>query len=468
MGRLPAMGVQAENPPRWDGLLEVLGMAWPIILGIMSFTVMQFVDQVMVSRLGRDALAAVGSAGIWAFTLSTFFLGVVRCVATFASQSLGRGEKENCAHYTWQGIYIAVMTGAVALLLWPLAGPLFRLMRHSEAVTRLELVYFRVRLFGYVFIAWQASLASFYEAVNRPRIPMYVALVSNVLNVVLDYVLIFGKWGFPAFGIGGAAVATVVSLATQVALLQWVFTGREMNREYNTRRAYGIDAVKIRELLRIGWPNGIAFLLDVATWGVFTSIIVGGLGTVQLAAHNAASNFMHLSFMPALGLNHAVAAIVGRWIGRGDIATAKARTYTAMRLAMVYMFVMGIVLAVFGRYLIWRCFSTDPEVIRLGRMLLILAAVFQAFDAVNITCIGALRGAGDTRWMAVAMFVAAYSVFLPLSLFLARMLGWGAVGAWIGATVYVIGLSGVLFGRFRGERWRHISIFTQDRVQPAV
>ena len=216
--------------------------------------------------------------------------------------------------------------------------------------------------------------------------------------------------------------------------------------------------------LRIGWPNGVAFLLDVAVWGVFTSVIVGRLGTTQLAAHNVAGNFIHIAFMPAVGLNHAVAAIVGRWIGRGDVATAKARTYTAMKLAVGYMVVVGVGLAVFGRPLIRLCFSKDLDVIRLGHRLLILAATFQAFDAINIITMGALRGAGDTRWMAVVMFLAACLVFLPLAIVLGWVAHWGAVGAWVGATVYIVGLSGVLFARFQGERWKQICIFTEDRT----
>jgi Na+-driven multidrug efflux pump len=169
-----------------------------------------------------------------------------------------------------------------------------------------------------------------------------------------------------------------------------------------------------------------------------------------------------LSFLPALGLNQAIAAIVGQWIGRKDVPRAKARTYTAMRLAVAYMTFVGVTLAVFGGPLIRIAFSQNPEVIQLGWILLILCAAFQGFDAVNIVLFGALRGVGDTRWMMWATFLGGYLVFLPVALVLAFVLGWGAIGAWLGATVYIVLLSGVVFLRFRGEGWRSVRIFESD------
>lgn len=448
------------------GLHEILRMAAPIIVGSFSFTIMQFVDQWMVSWLGKEALAAVGSAGVWSFLLATFFLGVVGCVATFVSQCLGRGEKQKCAQYAWQGAYLSVGAGLTALVLFPLSGSLFGWMRHSPEVTRLETIYFQVRLLGFGFIVWQAALSSFFQAVSRPRIPMVVALIANTLNIILDYLLIFGKLGFPKWGIGGAALATVISLIVQCVLLQWIFLSAAYDQEFRSRTAYRLDLVKVRELLRIGWPSGLTFFLDMFNWAIFTSYLVGRSGDAALAAHSAAINYMHVSFMPVVGLNHAVAPIVGQWIGRGRVETAKARTYTAMKLAIAYMFTMGLGMATFAPQLL-RVFSSDPEVLRVGRIILILAATFQAFDAVNIVTMGALRGAGDTRFMMWAFLGAGYAFFLPLAYVLAVSLKWGAIGAWVGATCYIIGLSGVLFLRFYTEGWRHVQIFERDSLEPS-
>ena len=159
------------NEPRWAGLREVMAMSWPIILGSLSHTVMEFMDKFMVAQLGTAPLAAVGSAGLWSFVMSTVIIGIVGCVSTFVGQSLGRGETANCARYAWQGLYVGLGAGLVALVLLPACGPLFRLMNHAPEVTRLELLYFRIRLLGYVPMAWACAFAAFFQAVNRPRIP---------------------------------------------------------------------------------------------------------------------------------------------------------------------------------------------------------------------------------------------------------------------------------------------------------
>jgi MATE family multidrug resistance protein len=434
-------------------------MSWPIILGSVSYTVMEFFDKWMVAKLGTEPLAAVGSSGLWSFTLSTLFLGIVGCVSVFAAQSLGRDRKEDCARYAWQGIYLSIAAGLLTLLLWPLSGPLFRSMHHGEVVQGLELSYFRIRLLGYIPMAWTTALAAFFQAVNRPRVPMWTAVVANINNLVFNYLLIFGKFGFPALGISGAAISTVMSQTLQLVLLQAVFTGPSFHREFRTRSAWRFDPALLRQLIRIGLPSGTSMFLDIFNWGIFTSYVVGRFGDVSLAAHNVAITFMQVCFMPAVAVNQGIAAIVGQWVGRGDIPRAKARTYTAIRLAMTYMTCMGLIFALFGGRLIESMFSHDPGVIQLGHRLLILAAIFQAFDAVNIICMGALRGAGDTRWIMWLMFIGAYLFFLPLALVLAFPMQGGAFGAWIGATIYIILLSGVLFARFHGAKWRHIDIF---------
>lgn len=455
-------GLTGES--RWAGMSEVLRMSLPIIIGTLSFTFMQFIDQMMVARLGKDALAAVGSAGIWSHLLAAFFMGVIGCVNTFSSQSLGRNQFENCSRYAWQGVYLAVLTGAAALLLWPFSESVFGWMGHSESVTQYEVSYFRVRLFGYVFIGLQSAFASFFLAVRTPKVPMFCALFSNTLNIGMNYLLIFGKFGFPRLEVRGAALATVASLGVNSALLFAVFLGPTFNNVFRTRHTIKLDFMRIGELFRIGAPAGITGFLDLATWSIFTSVIVGRFGTVELAAHVTTMEFLHLSFMPAVGIHMGLTAIVGQWIGREDIPRAKARTYTAMKLCIIYMTCMGVFLAVFAKPLTRACFSTDPEVVELAQVLLIFCAVFQAFDAVNITAIGALRGAGDTLWMSIVLFVFGYFVFIPMALLFSLVLKLGVVGAWLGATVYIIGISGLLFWRFYSERWRRIRIFKSDRI----
>lgn len=452
---------------RWTGIQEVMRMSGPIILGMLSFTIMEFFDKAMVSYVSTEALAAVGSSGIASFSMSTLYMGIISVVTTFAAQCYGRGEKHLCARYCWQGIYLSLSGLIFGIALWPLSGPLFRVMGHEPAVTALELIYFRIRLAGYVFIGINTATAGFFQAINHSRIPMYAAIFGNILNLILNYLLIFGKYGFPQLGIGGAALATVFSMAFQSFFLLFVFLNKRFDDTFNTRTSWRFDWNRIRELVRIGMPAALTMFLDVANWWLFVAFIVGRFGAVQLAANTVAISFMHVCFLPAVGLNHGIAAIVGQWLGRGDAPRAKSRTYTAIKIAIFYMVVMGTTFALFGDKIILFVFHTEKDVASLGHKILILAAFFQAFDASNIVCTGALRGAGDTRWMMFMTFIMSYFVFLPLAILFGIVLKGGALGAWVGSTLFIMILSAVLFYRFYTEAWRGINIFAYSDLNKA-
>ncbi len=462
--------VPIHEEPRWTGVREVVTMSGPIVLGMLSFTFMEFFDKAMVSYVSTDALAAVGSAGIGSFTLSTLYMGIISVVSTFVAQCYGRGEKHLCARYCWQGHYLALLGILFGAVLWPLSVPLFDAMGHTPEVTRLELEYFRTRLLGYVFIGVSTSLAGFFQAVNKSYIPMFAAIFGNSLNLVFNYLLIYGKFGFPRMEVTGAALATVISSLFQTVFLGVIFLNSKYHAEYQTRSFWQFDWNRTREMFRIGAPSAMTMFLDVANWWVFVAFIVGRFGSVPLAANAVALSFMHVCFLPAVGLNHGISAIVGQWLGRGDIARAKARTYTAMRIAVSYMCVMGVTFALYGDRIILFVFHTEMDVAVLGHKILIISACFQGFDAINIICTGALRGAGDTRWMMIMTFIMSYMVFLPLAVFFGIIMKGGVLGAWSGTMLFIILLSAVLFRRFYSEVWRGINIFkysgADDMVSP--
>ena len=460
--------VHQKDEPRWTGVREITVMSGPIILGSLSFAIMEFTDRVMVNMLGTEALAAVGSASIWSYTVSTLLLGIVGCVGTFVAQCMGRNEPHLCGRYAWQGLYLSLLAGLISIVLYPLAPWLFGLMGHDPEVTRLELEYFQPRIFSYLPLAFVTTLAVFFQASSYAVVPMVMAIIGTAVNVVLNYMLIYGNWGAPAMGIAGSAWATNASMFLQFILLFAVFLSGPFHRQFNTRGNIGFDRAKVMELVRVGGPAGGMMFLDVANWSIFISFVVGRLGAVPLAANNVALSFMQLSFIPAFALNQGVSAIVGQYIGRGDFERAKARTYTALRMAMSYMVFMGIIFAIFGSDLIQFVFNPEEAlVLSLGHELLIVAAVFQIFDAICIVMSGALRGAGDTRWMLVVTFLSAYVVFIPCATLLAFRFDGGALGAWVGAALYIFVLSGFMGWRFRSERWRHINIFSESTPVPA-
>jgi len=443
---------------------EVMAMSGPIILSTLSYSLMGFVDRVMVGWVSEDALAAVMSADIASYSLSTLFMGIVGIVGTFAAQCYGRNEHTDCSRYCWQGLWLSLSGVLFALVLLPLSRPLFDSMLHTAAVTRLELVFFRIRLIGYLFVGAMAAFTGFFQAVNHPSIPMASAIIGNAANFILNYALIFGHFGLPAMGIAGSATATVLAMALQCVLLFGVFLSPRFHSRYATRTTWAFDPRRLRELVQVGVPAAMSMFLDVANWWIWISFIIGRFGTVQMAANTVALSFNQFCFMPVIGLHMGISAIVGQWIGRGDPDRARARTHTTLKIAATYMVCMGLVFAAFGGVLARAVFNPDnPDIVPLAARLLVLAALFQAFDAANITYMGAMRGAGDTRWMMWMTLIIAYGFGLPLSCFLGFKMGLETYGAWIGATVYVIALSAALISRFESGRWRRISIFTETR-----
>ena len=463
----PENGAAGQRQSQGAARREVLYMALPMIVAMASSTVMHFVDSWMVSRVGTSEIAAVAPAGAWVFILIGFLIGLLSCTSTFVGQSFGAGNYRDCARYAWQGVYISLVLGGAAILLWPTAPALFAAVGHGAEVQQREVIYFQVRLFSITGLTMSVALGSFFQAVSRPRIPMVVVILANVVNAVLDYVLIFGKLGFEPMGIRGAAIATVIASSIQGLIMLAVFLTPSFNEKFSSRRTAQWDWHRIGRLFNIGWAAGLNFALDVASWSVFTNFLVGRLGDIPLAASNIANQIMHLSFMPTFGLSMATTALAGQWIGRNEFGEAKRRTYIALKIAMAYMFTMGMLFLLFRRQLI-SFFRNDPEVVAIGSSILIVAAVFQIFDAIAIVTRGALKGAGDTRWVAAFTVGYAWLVFLPASYLMAFKLGLGAVGAWMGAAVYIFCLALTLLWRYHSDRWRTIDIFGESEVAPSA
>ena len=468
----PLTGPSAHEPvlPVYRSPLhEVLSMALPPLVGMMSVSVMQFADFWMVARIGKEETAAVSPAGILVFVFISFFGGALSCTNTFVSQDFARRKFADCARYTWQGIYIALVAGLASLLLWPLAPAIFAGMGHEAALQPLEVSYFRWRLLSIGSMAVMMTLSGFFQGVSRPRITMVTSVAANGLNIFLNWVLIHGHLGLPRLEITGAAIATSIAAGLQAAALVTIFLTGRFARTFETRRQWRWDLRRARKLLHIGWPAGLQWMLDVLSWGVFTGWLVGRLGADPLAASNIAAQIMHLSFFPTVGLGVATTALVGQYIGRGDPETAHARAMTTLKLGMAYMGLMGVLFFVFRRELI-ALFTAenDPTIIAIGANTLILAAFFQAFDAMCIIYSSALKGAGDTRFPAVVSIAYNWLIFLPSSLLMGWVLGWGAVGAWGGATLFICALGLTLRWRWNRGTWKKIDIFRVKRFDPSV
>lgn len=473
---------RSPDGPGRSPLGEMLHIAAPTVLGMLSYTVMQFVDKFFCSKLGVEELAAAGNGGVAAWFPCSVMAALLGVINTFVSQHLGAGRPERGSAYAWAGLWMSTLMWAVVLLPYAWYLPeVFSTMRHlagvedvNEKVRALEVDYARVLLAGMVFSLWARGLSQFFYGMHRPMVATVGVIAGNLVNFVLTYALVFGKWGFPAWGVAGSAVGTVIGTIIEAGIPLAVFLSRQYDAKYGTRHAWRLNMDAVRDILRIGWPSALMFGNEMVCWWVFMSGFVAKFGP----AHNAASwitlQYMHVSFMPAVGMSVAVQAMVGKAIGAGTPEIARARVRLGVQLTMAYMGVCALAMVLFRGPLVSiflndpsaalesgaELSATDPAVVlHIGSQLLILAAVFQMFDAVGITMVGALRGAGDTLWPGVVTMILAWSLIIAGGGAIIRL--WpelGALGPWIGAAVYIIAFALAMAWRWKSGAWRRMKL----------
>lgn len=454
---------------RFTGLAEVLRMSVPASTSMLSKTLTQFVDALMVAQLGPAAISAQGIAAVMAFVPESFTLGTLGVVNTFVSQNLGAGRLRRCGSYAWAGQTIALL---MAILIVPMvffARPLFAAIGHEANVQAFEILYFRYMILAIPLTVCTRVLETFFYGIHRPGIVVAGAIIANVFNVLGNYALIFGHFGFPAMGLEGAAIASVASFGLHLTVLASVFLSTGFHRRYGTRLVGAMRVRQCIDILRIGWPAGVTFLIDILIWSLFAAKMIGRFGTENLNASTAAVRYMHLSFLPAVGISIATTALVGKYIGEGRPDLARKRAHTALRVAMIYMGTCALAFLVFRHEMVRLFVHVSPKlaadgmdaerIVAIGGRIMVCAAMFQIFDAMAIVFNGALRGAGDTRWPMVISTVLCM-VFLGggslLMVHAAPELE--GLGPYIAATAYIIALGLAMAWRFESGAWRRINL----------
>lgn len=441
---------------RAGGVREVAALAAPIVLTQLSQTVMHVVDSAFVGHLGAAPLGAMGFAGIWLWTVFCVFNGCATGVQTFVSQAHGAGRGATAGRWAWTALAAVVAPAGFAVAGFALlVDPFLDLVGAAPDLHQHAADFVRMRPLGFVALAVWMVLASFFRGIGDTRTPLVATLVANACNAVLCWALVFGHLGLPAMGVAGAGLATSLAEWIGAAILFFAFQRSSVRATWGTGwvRPAGDD---VRRFLRTGAPIGGQWLLDMSAFAIFTTL-VASLGTASIAANQAMLSLLSLSFMQAIGVGLAGATLVGRYKGAGDLAAAERTLGSALRLGLAVALLVA-TLFVAAPELLLSIYTTDAEVLALGRPLLVLGAAFQLFDAVGIIVSGALRGAGDTRWPFLVQTSLAWLVRLPFAWLFGIHLAGGVLGAWMAEFVFIIVLSGALWWRFRGGAWRGMAI----------
>ena len=441
---------------------ELLRLAGPTVAQMASYTLMQFADRWMLAYVGDLHATAAGTAGLTFFCFLGFGFGVLLVVNTLASQSYGRGDHAAAGRYLWQGIWFALAFGLLTAASYPLAGELFRAMGHEPRVATLEAEYFRVVALGAPPKLVATALGQFLLGIHRPMVVFVAAALGVVANLLANWLLIYGHFGFPALGVAGAAWGTNAAVLVELLVMGAFIARPAMVRAFNSLD-WRLRPHLMRTLLRVGTPAGFQLICDIAAWTVFLNVIIGGFGTAALAANSFAFTYMHLCFMPAIGVGHAVTALVGKYIGMGRHDLAGRRAHLGFVVCAIYMVTTGLLLALFRHPLIG-VFSDDPEVHRIGATLMLFVAAYQIFDAMFVVYVGALRGAGDTLVPAVIQAALVWTIVVGGGLLTkAYAPQYGVAGPWTLATVFggILGL--FLLTRFQRGGWKHIRLHGDER-----
>lgn len=413
--------------PQTRPLVELLRLAGPTVLQMASYTIMQFIDTYLLARLGTLEAAAAAMSGLFAFSLMCFGIGVIQLVNTLVSQNFGRGEYRRCGTYLWQGVWFGLGWAVVLVPVMVYAGGMFRVMGHEPRLARMETVYLQITLATTFVKMVSTSFGQFLLAINKPGIVFGAAALGVGANMVAAYPMILGRWGMRSYGIAGAAWAQNIGVTIE-ALVLVVYGLQPWIREKFNSFDWRLRLEPLRTLLAVGWPAGVQFVADVLAWAMFSMVVMAQVGESAMAANMFTFRFMSVSFMPAIGIGTAITALVGRYIGMGQADLAVHRANLGFKVNLVYMLSCGLLLFFFRNQLM-QLFTSEPDVLRTGAVLLVFAAVYQLADAMYVSYSGALRGAGDTFVPAVATGVLNWSLSVGLGFVVARLLPrWGAVG----------------------------------------
>jgi MATE family multidrug resistance protein len=450
---------------RWagpSGYREVLALAGPLILSTGTMTVQQFINRVFLTWYSPEALAASLPAGTLAFTMLCLFIGTASYANTFVAQYHGAGEPRRIAASVWQAIYLALAAGVIAIPLSLLARPIFALTGHAPGVVAQEITYFRILVCGGGFGILASAVSSFFTGRGLTRTVMTVNIGVALINVALDYLLIFGNLGLPRMGIAGAAYGSVISSAVGALVFLGLFLGGRDRHAYGVWQARGLDRALFARLLRFGLPSGVHFVLDLLGWSLFI-IFVGRLGVRELGATNLAFQINALVFMPMIGMSIATATLVGQRLGENRPEAAARVTWSAFHLTFAYMSLFAaayllaprVFLAPFGARANPAEFAPLAD---MAALMLIFVAVYSLADGVNLIFSAALKGAGDTLYPMLVSAGLGFGVMVLPTWLICRT-GHGNVWlAWGFLTLFIVGLAGCFLARFLRGKWRTMRV----------
>ncbi len=456
---------------RWNsegGYRQVLELAFPLILSTGALSIQQFVDRMFLTWHSTDAIAAAMPAGLFNYTFMSLFIGAASYVSTFVAQYEGAQYYKRIGPILWQGIYFSIVSGLGLLSLYGFANVLFKFAGHTPAVQAMEVIYFQILLYGSIPTLISTVCSSFLSGLQKPWPVAWINLSAIGVNVILDYVMIFGNFGFPEMGIKGAAIATVIAAFYSAIIFLYITFRPTYRQKYQLIKGWHFDWTLMKRLMRFGLPSGMQFLLDLLGFSIFL-LLVGRLGTNVLAATNIAFNINMIAFMPMVGVGIAVSILVGQNIGQQRPETATRATWSAFQLTALYMgtvaFFFVAVPELFLMPFVTQANSVSFETIHeLVIKLLIFVAIYSLFDSMNIIFASAIKGAGDTQFVMLMAVVLSWILMVIPTYVSCIIYGKDIFWAWTFASLYISVLGLGFYFRFQSGKWKSMKVIEDEAI----
>jgi MATE family multidrug resistance protein len=453
---------------KWSNTLrELLRVAVPLIVSSGSQSLMHVTDRIFLTHSSVDAVAASLPAGVLFWAMLSLPLGTAVYTNTFVAQYTGAGKPERVAAALWQGVRFAIVCGLLLACCGPFASQLLSWTGHTGRVAEMEVQYFSICCYGGLPALLSIVCSSFFSGRGRTIVVMWVNIGAALFNALLAYLFIFGIGPFPEWGIAGAAWATNIANACSCTVFA-VFAGYSMLKEgYPLWQTWRFDRELTLRMLRFGLPTGVQYLVDIGAFLMFT-VFIGRLGTPELAATTIAFNLNSLAFIPMFGLGTAVLTVVGRRMGEQRPDEAARTAWCAFAVASAYMGVFIMLYLALPHLMLLPYAPTEPEtlaefekvrpiVVRLLRFV----ALYSYFDAMAIVFGSAIRGAGDSQFSLWWTFGTSWLLMVLPTWWVVHTNG-GLQNCWWAVSIYIMVLGVGFLLRFRGGRWRTMSVIEGD------
>lgn len=443
------------------GVKELLVLALPMFISTACDTAMTFTDRLFLARVGSEQMNAALAGGTSFQMMIFFFAGLIGYSTALVAQYLGAREKQNSSKATFQAILIAFIAWPIILSIEPLALRFFDFMHTPESQKVYQTQYLHILAWGSIFGLLRHAMACFFTGVGKTKIVMIATLGALAVNVALDYLLIFGKFGFPAMGIQGAAIATVGGTLFSLTILLFAYFNRTNRIVFSIGKSFRFDKRITKKLLYYGSPAGLEMFLNMVAFSIMI-FLFHSQGDVAATASTIMFNWDMVSFIPLIGVEIAITSLVGRYMGAGKPELAQRAAFSGIKIGAIYSILVFILFMVFPQELVLVFRPQEQSeifnnAIPIASRMIQFAAIYVLSEAIMLSIIGALRGAGDT-YFTMIVSVVGHWILVPVLYLALNVFHLSIPISWLFIVIFFVLFAVVLVLRFRSGKWKTIKV----------